>query len=483
METHEIEELVDDLETKVDRLRSLYEQYFMGIEKLEPLVPRKDVERKVQQLRREQIRNTAQRFRFQMLVQKYTTYQSYWARIVRRIDEGTYKRQIAGVRYPSVRPPAPAAPPEASSRIEDARAAEQPASKGRFFSDRPGLDDEFDNAFAAIGGGIPKAPGMPSFDPKAQKPKSHPAMPAVHPPAYKPRKSQEMEGVRVERKSQHPGPTEESQAAFRGPASMSPEAQKARKDRMLELAQRARKQQESVFPPSPSPAPPKAGSNADAPSNAPTARYAVVREGAAAGARTSNVDPHELRGAQVSRGAPPLPGRANGVLGNNAPGNNAPPLPPRVGAPPLPPRNPTFQGPPGAAPSASPTRPNAPPPQRPNAPNIPREDSASITVTSPNVPIRPPGAPPARPPALAQQAAARQGANPDVSDARVREIYNKYVESKRQQHESTAAITYDAVARTIRDSTEKLKEKHKGKNVDFEVTIKDGKTVLKPIVK
>ena len=48
MEQAEIEENVKELETRLDRLRSLYEQYFMGIEKIEPNVPRKDVERRFQ---------------------------------------------------------------------------------------------------------------------------------------------------------------------------------------------------------------------------------------------------------------------------------------------------------------------------------------------------------------------------------------------------------------------------------------------------
>jgi hypothetical protein len=49
--------------------------------------------------------------------------------------------------------------------------------------------------------------------------------------------------------------------------------------------------------------------------------------------------------------------------------------------------------------------------------------------------------------------------------------------------ESTAAITYDGLAKSLRDSSEKLKEKHRGKSVDFEVTVKDGKTILRPVVK
>ena len=85
-------------------------------------------------------------------------------------------------------------------------------------------------------------------------------------------------------------------------------------------------------------------------------------------------------------------------------------------------------------------------------------------------------APPAAPPPRPQTAG-------DLSDERVRQLYSQYVDTKRKQNESTASITYDNLARTLRESSAKLKEKHAGKNVDFEVTVKDGKTILKPIVR
>lgn len=94
MEAAEIEILVDELETRVDRLRALYEQYFMGIEKIEPLIPRKDIERRIYVLRRVQIRNTALRFRFNNTIQRLNTMQQYWMRIVREIENGTYKRDV-----------------------------------------------------------------------------------------------------------------------------------------------------------------------------------------------------------------------------------------------------------------------------------------------------------------------------------------------------------------------------------------------------
>lgn len=92
MTPDQIDIALSELETRVDRLRALYEQYFMGIERLEPHVPRKDVERRFNELRKVPFRNTARRFKFQTLVQRYSTMQQYWQRICREIENGTYKR-------------------------------------------------------------------------------------------------------------------------------------------------------------------------------------------------------------------------------------------------------------------------------------------------------------------------------------------------------------------------------------------------------
>jgi hypothetical protein len=94
MEPSAIERDLDELEIRIERLRALYEQYFMGLEKLEPQIPRKEVERRIHLLRKEQIRNTALRFKFQMLIQRYNTLQQYWARVTREIENGTYRRDV-----------------------------------------------------------------------------------------------------------------------------------------------------------------------------------------------------------------------------------------------------------------------------------------------------------------------------------------------------------------------------------------------------
>src|SRR6185436_2174204 len=79
----EQEAAVEELELRVERLRALYDQYFMGIEKIEPMVQRKDVDRRLWLLRREQIRNTGLRFKFNQVVSRYNTFGMYWQRTIR----------------------------------------------------------------------------------------------------------------------------------------------------------------------------------------------------------------------------------------------------------------------------------------------------------------------------------------------------------------------------------------------------------------
>jgi hypothetical protein len=317
VEQAEIERLVGELEIGLDRLRSLYDQYFMGIERIEPAVPRKDVDRRIYVLRREQIRNTALRFRFQMLLQRYNTFQSHWQRICREIESGTYKRHVARAqqRFGETG----TGPMAAAARRASARSvvAEPGAPVGRdLAAELAELDAEFAPAL------------LDDIDVDVILDDEPPAVPrrAGAPPPGPPRASQ------------LPSPHRPSQAQ-------------------------------------------------------PVWRRAEV--------------------------APP---RATAA---------APPATPRAPAPP-------------------PTRP-APPP----GPVL--------------APARPAPAPAARQPG-------------DLPEERVRQLYAQYVDTKRRQNESTATITYDAVAKSLRDSSAKLREKH-GKTVDFEVRVKDGKTILKPIVK
>jgi hypothetical protein len=98
MTPKEFEITLSDAEVQLSRIKHLYEQWFQGIERIEPQIPRKQLDRTIHALRKGQPRNTALRFRFQTLIQRYTTLQTYWRRVGRQIEEGTYRRDLLRVR-------------------------------------------------------------------------------------------------------------------------------------------------------------------------------------------------------------------------------------------------------------------------------------------------------------------------------------------------------------------------------------------------
>ncbi|MEO1272749.1 MAG: hypothetical protein AAFX99_32070, partial [Myxococcota bacterium] len=88
----DVEAVVNDISRKMARLRVLYDQYFLGIEKRAPLTLQKDVVRLIRSLERVHIRQTALKFRYRSLVQKFQSYRAYWMRTTREIENGTYRR-------------------------------------------------------------------------------------------------------------------------------------------------------------------------------------------------------------------------------------------------------------------------------------------------------------------------------------------------------------------------------------------------------
>jgi hypothetical protein len=341
-------------------------------------VSHKDVERRIQMMRKEQIRNTGLRFRFQMLIQRYNTYQSYWIRITRQIEEGTYKRDVVRAK-------------KRIEKTERARVSEAPESIEVFVSEPPpALEDEPPTTKMTR----PDAIKLELDDfkdlgaqPRAEAPK--PAAPKVPPSA--------------------------------GSKPVVPVAPP------------------SVSIPGARPVWRKVGEGMSA---APPAPATTLKPAPAA---TMTIKP-ATPAVSIKPAAPAV------SIKPAAPAVSIKPAAPAVSRPPPVPTRPSAAAPPQQAPAAKP-QPAPPPPA-----------------------AKPQPAAPAPPAAVAKKPG-------DISEDRMRQLYSDFVETKRSQKESTASVTYDALARTIRDSTAKLKEKHAGKSVDFEVTVKDGKTILKPVVK
>lgn len=94
----ELTEQLDTLELLIERTKILYEQYFMGIQKIAPAQLHRDIERKIRELTQEQIRNTALRFRLTTITQKFGSYNTYWKRTMQSIEQGRYQRDINRAR-------------------------------------------------------------------------------------------------------------------------------------------------------------------------------------------------------------------------------------------------------------------------------------------------------------------------------------------------------------------------------------------------
>jgi hypothetical protein len=90
-----IEAHLDEMERKLDRLRSLYESYFMGTERMPPNTPRREMNRMMLEMQQVPIGNSSLRFRFQALSQKWVLHMTYWNRTLREIESGTYRRDVA----------------------------------------------------------------------------------------------------------------------------------------------------------------------------------------------------------------------------------------------------------------------------------------------------------------------------------------------------------------------------------------------------
>ena len=87
-----IAEDLTKLEQQLKELITRYEQYFVGLEKREPLLLVADVEKMVRRYANVPINNTMYKHKYTMLVARLNTYREHWNRILRLIEEGRYSR-------------------------------------------------------------------------------------------------------------------------------------------------------------------------------------------------------------------------------------------------------------------------------------------------------------------------------------------------------------------------------------------------------
>lgn len=508
MDTGEVERELNDLETRIDRLRALYEQYFLGIEKMEPSIPRRDAERKIQILRKEQVRNTAQRFKFQMLIQRYNTMQQHWSRVTREIENGTYRRDVmrAAARFGEKEALTITGKKRQKQYAVLAEAQAEAQRKRRGGDEEVELADSdllMDDDGPPESAPVPvpaRAPALaPARAPAAAAtpaPAPAPVAEAAAPAAAATAPASSREPGAVERKTPLGGLRWAGKSAAADPvsAARTTEAPTGVKRRLAELAASMKgpapaAPDDAATPRTRLPPPPALTTTArpaatgsldlDLDESAASPRVAAERRPLApsapiGGAAIPGSSGIRQVGAAAKPGAPAQRDAAAATAAS--PRASVAPAPPAAApgrastpdfdldspfdAPPVPAaarKVAPFSG--GAAPRAQPA------PVRPQPAATPSPRATPV-----------PAAPAARP----QAPPAADGALPDQ---RMRQIYAKYVEAKRSANESTAGVTYEKLAATLRAQADRLKVAHPAKSVDYDVVIKDGKALLKPVLR
>lgn len=89
-----LEEELTDLAGRIERLRVHYQQYFMGMERVPPLIQREQLERRIRESPLNEARRAAYKFRFHTLLQRLRTYEVYWDRLQRDVEEGRIERGV-----------------------------------------------------------------------------------------------------------------------------------------------------------------------------------------------------------------------------------------------------------------------------------------------------------------------------------------------------------------------------------------------------
>jgi hypothetical protein len=70
---------------------------------------------------------------------------------------------------------------------------------------------------------------------------------------------------------------------------------------------------------------------------------------------------------------------------------------------------------------------------------------------------------------------------PEISDDKLRKLYDTFIVARQRTGEATDGISFDALAKRIRAQVPELMKQHKARNIEFKVVIKGGKAILKAV--
>jgi hypothetical protein len=124
-------------------------------------------------------------------------------------------------------------------------------------------------------------------------------------------------------------------------------------------------------------------------------------------------------------------------------------------------------GKPAASPAQNPSRPPSSAGSRPGTASSPGSKPGTPATARPSSPPKPASAPPSG----------------QLSDEKLKAVYDAYVTAKRRNQEDTSKMNYESVAANLRKQVPELLKQHNAKSVEFKVVIKDGKATLKAVPK
>lgn len=118
---------VEKLEAELEELRVAYEKYFLGVERKIPDKKHEEIARRIRTSAETFTPNTALRFRLQNLKAKLISYEYYWKRVLREIEEGTYQRHLYRLKRLGTEPKIEAFPPPPPDPLDSVIRAYQQA--------------------------------------------------------------------------------------------------------------------------------------------------------------------------------------------------------------------------------------------------------------------------------------------------------------------------------------------------------------------
>jgi hypothetical protein len=98
---------LDQLNGAIRQLQTRWDMFFTGVEKKPPHELQRRVEKIIRQYAFQEIRNNAERFRYQSLTARYNTFNELWQKRLRAREEGK-AFGVHGLKADALPPPAPA---------------------------------------------------------------------------------------------------------------------------------------------------------------------------------------------------------------------------------------------------------------------------------------------------------------------------------------------------------------------------------------